>query len=154
MRHKSDPLFSLKNKAFEQLMAGNKGVEERMMRKRVSPTWRSLYRLWMQELKGERKILEALDVQEENRKEGNSYWGRTEFTKNIKRSMCVKRVQGEHDECRDVRLKGQRSLCRTSRYISRMGLTEETVVKLILKTENCFKVNKSLLLLQNVLRRL
>lgn len=45
------------------------------MRKRVSPTWRSLYRLWMQELKGERKILQALDVQEENRKGGNSVTG-------------------------------------------------------------------------------
>lgn len=76
MRHKSDPpLFSLKNKVFEQLMRGNKGVEERIVRKRVSPTWRSLYRLWMQELKGERKILQALDVQEENRKGGNSVTG-------------------------------------------------------------------------------
>lgn len=65
--------------------------------------------------------------------------------------MCVKR---EHDKCRDMRFEGQRSLCRTSGYISRMGLTKETVVKLILQIENCFKVDKLLLLLQNVLRRL
>lgn len=50
-----------------------------------------------------------------------------------KKSMCVKRVQGEHDESRDMRFGGQRSLCRTSRYISRMGLTKEIVIKLIPK---------------------
>lgn len=68
--------------------------------------------------------------------------------------MCVERVQGEHDESGDMRFGGQRSLRRTLRYISRMGLTKEIVVKLIPKIENSFKVNKLLLLLQNVLRRL
>lgn len=46
-------------------------MEGRMVRKRVSPTWRSLCRLWMQELKREKEILDALEVQEENRKGGN-----------------------------------------------------------------------------------
>lgn len=46
-----------------------------MVRKRVSPAWRSLRILWMQELKGKRKILEALEVQERNRKGVNSVTG-------------------------------------------------------------------------------
>lgn len=50
-------------------------MEGRIVKKRVSPTWISLCRLWIQELKGERKILEALEIQEGKRKGGNPVTG-------------------------------------------------------------------------------
>lgn len=129
-------------------------MEGRMVRKRVSPAWRFLHRLWMHELKGQRKILEALYVQEENRRGGNPLLGQDrKLTKNIKRACVLKDYKGNmmKGETRDSEGTGHYAgLQGTS---ARWGL-QKKVVKLIPKIENSFKVNKLLLLLQNVPRRL
>lgn len=130
-------------------------MEGRMVRKRVSPTWRSLHRFWMQELKGEKKVLETLEVQEENRKGGNPVTRTGQKTyQNIKRACVLKEYKENmmKAETRDLESRGHYTgLQGTS---AGMGLTKETVVKFIPKIEIFFKADKLLLLLPKVLRRL